>query len=168
MNKTRIIVLCVVILIFCLGLLLFNVIFNKPIPIVDGLSFGVSPRKTERLFGAYYEKQSNIGDTGKTDYVYKAELLGSDAIITCSFIEDKKLSDVNIQWDNCEDALFQNVYSKLYSYYGKKEHFFVKTEEDDQKGNIRIKMGIDNGVTGVFFTLIKNGTSVMVYCVDNS
>ena len=168
-NEKRIIVLGV--LFICLliaSLHIYHVAFYKPIPLVDGLSFGVSPQRTKSLFGAHFEKEENTCDTGKNTYAYHAKILGHNATVSCSFMNNKELSDVQIEWNNCDDALFQDVYSNLYSYYSKKESFFENTDEAEQKGNVRVTIGIDNGETGLFYTIEKRGKTVTVYCVDNS
>lgn len=168
-TKKRIIVFFIILIcLFIMSLLIYHAVFYKPIPLVDGLAFGISPQRANSLFGAYDQKEDNTCNTGKNTYDYQTNVLGREAKISCFFLNDKELTDFHIEWINCDDSLFQDVYSSLYSHYSQKADFFEKTEESDQRGNSRITIGIDNGVTGIFYTIVKTGNTVTLSCVDNS
>lgn len=168
MKKKMIIAGIIFLCLFILGLCLYHGLCYKPIPLVDGLFFGVSPQRTNALFGTYIEKEENTCDTGKNTYDYQTVILGQEAQVSCSFLNDKKLSDVSITWHDCDEAFFQQVYSTLYSYYRPKNNFFENTEEMNQKGTSRITIGLNNGTTGIFYTITKSGTTVTITCIDNS
>ena len=141
---------------------------TKPIPLVDGLSFGVSPQRTKALLGAPLETEENAYDTGKTAYTYQAEVLGQEAKVSCLFLDGKELTDVQINWENCDDNLFQDICAALNDYYSQKANFFQRTEETDVRGSTCITMGIDNGATGIFYTITKTGKTVFLSCIDLS
>lgn len=168
-KSTKIIALTILCIgLVLVGLHLLQVIVYKPIPLVDGLSFGVTPKRTKILFGIPLKTEQNTCDTGKTAYTYQTEVLGQEAKVSCLFLDDKKLTDVQINWVNCDDALFQDVCAALHDYYSQKANFFQRTEETDVHGSTCITIGIDNDASGIFYTITKTGKTVSLSCIDLS
>ena len=66
----------------------FKVRMEKEIPLLHDAAFGQRPAQITRQLGEVIEFQDDIGDTGKTVYTYRTEVLGCDATVSCFFWKD--------------------------------------------------------------------------------
>ena len=134
------------------------------IPLLDGLYWDMSPAQASRVLGSGQLIDENSCDTGKNIYQYHTTAFGQDATVTCSFLNDRKLTDFEFVWEDCAADLSDRVYNCLYDHYGSKEDFFFDKDLAAQT----IRIGTNNGVTGVFYTIAKDGTTLRVSCVHNA
>lgn len=141
---------------------------EKEIPLVEGLRFGMSPQKTVKMLGDPIEMISNAGDSEKTVYCFQTSVLGQDARITCYFQNDKQLAEVHFRWETGESSLYDQVYECVHSHYSDKRDFFLKSYEETGSETMRVSIGTDNGVTGLFYDIVKDDSSILVTCIDNS
>ena len=130
---------------------------RKAIPLVEGLSFGMPAEDANQLFGEACEVQPDVGDTGKTMYIYQSEVLGQQARITCFFTQDDRLTEIHFQWDDCTSDVYDQAYTCLHGYYSDHRDFFEKTENEHS-----VSLGTDNGATGLFYSIYKDDTSVRI------
>lgn len=137
---------------------------SKPIPLLEDVYFGMSPKAVEKQLGGSSEISRDITSSDKTIYIYNAVIQGQDATITCFFQNDRKLTEVHLRWNSNSPELFDWVYSCLFECFSDKKDFFVKSS--DEPG--RIDIGLDNGVTGLFFSVYSDKNCINVICVDNS
>ena len=131
----------------------------ESIPLVDGLSFGMTPKVTAQLFGEACEVQPNAGDTGKAMYIYESEVLGHLARITCFFTQEDELTEVHFLWVHCASDVYDSAYACLYEHYSAQRNFFEKTE-----ANHSVSLGTDNGATGLFYHIYQDNTSIIITC----
>ena len=159
--KKKILAISLSVILSVMLLFIIGTQFKKPIPLAEGLHWGMSPLQTTRLLGDAYEISRNTGDTPNTCYHYRAIILEQEAEITCFFWKNIMLTQIHIRWDGNTSEIFTQAYNSLYSYYQSDEDFYINTKDDHQ-----ISMGIDNGATGLFYTIKKEDTSVTIVCVD--
>lgn len=155
----------IIILATCLSIHFFR--SAKPILFLDNIHFGSSPRQVTRLLGEPLTVNHDVAGTGKTVYTYKATVLESEATVTCYFINNKQLSEVSLTWGENSINLYDRIYTCLYDHYSSNAHFFVK-QDTSSANQIKTSIGIDNGVTGLFYTIHSVDTSITVLCIDNS
>lgn len=157
--------LCICLWAMLVGFGLFILILpdpsGEPIPLVDGLSFGMPSWEAERLFGEACQVELNVADTGKTMYIYQYEVLEQPAKITCFFTQDNELTEVHFQWDDCTSDVYDQAYTCLHGHYSDHRDFFEKTENENS-----VSLGTDNGATGMFYSIYKDDTSVRITCIN--
>ena len=94
--------------------------------------------------------------------------MGHDAYVICWFLDDKNLTEVSVRWSEQDTALFEQVYNCLYEYYSSHKDFFVKDTMESDELNGRVSIGIDNGATGLFYSIQTAEDGLYILCVDNS
>lgn len=147
---------------------IFAMLTQKNIPLADGLRFGMSPKQATKVLGEHIEVEFDAGGTGKSVYTYKAKVLDQDAVVTCYFLNDNQLTEVDFRWETSTKELYNQVYTCVYDHYHDKKDFFVKNENTSDSETKRTSLGIDNGVTGIFYTLYETSTSLEISCIDLS
>ena len=146
-------------------LLLFNVFevrIGKEIPLLRDVAFGQKPAQITRQLGDVIEFQDDIGDTGKTVYTYKTEVLGCDATVSCFFWKDRRLTELVIRLHESDDDLYDRVYACIRDHYSKHEDFFTKELQNPD----RITIGIDDGTAGIFYSIQRTDEFISIQCTE--
>ena len=162
-----------ILLIFLIILVLFAVCFllvigtRQYIPLIDGVFFGMSPKQAANVLGESCEVEYDAGSTGKNAYTYKTDVLGENATVVCYFLNDKKLTQVQIYWETDPANLHKQAYTHLYDHYHNNKSFFEKKDETNKEEK-HTSIGIDNGQTGIFYDIYETSTSLSISCVDLS
>ena len=153
------------VLLFCLTV--FYTDSAAAIPLLDGLRFGSTPKQVTRQLGESFEISHDAAGTGKTVYRYKTAVFGHEAVVTCYFLNNRRLTETSITWNTNNADLYNQIYTCLYDYYSGNKYFF---EEDTQMIDTQSKifMGLDRGATGLYYTIISTTEFLTVQCVDNS
>ena len=165
MKKVSIIAIVALVVIIPLLIFVFSGKGNIPIPLVEGLSWKSTPKQTAQLLGEPLEEWLDTNVTGKNIYVYRANVLGHEASVRVFFAKNKTLTDLYFTWENCDEDFSDQVYECIYSYCSKDKNFYV--EESDYPPNYEknISMGINNGATGIYYSIEQEGTTVRVICI---
>ena len=139
------------------------------IPLVsqDGVRFGSSGRAVSAAFGAPVETEKN-SDTGRTWRTYRAVILGSSADIRCGFAAGR-LVEMDIRWElaSAEDAqiLCKSVADMIQERCGRENGFWCE-EAEEPNGDRSVKMGVDYGATGIYYTIELSDSTLSVTCFD--
>ena len=152
----------IVVLIICL---FFTANTTKSIPLADGLRFGMSPKQAAKVLGEHCQVEYDAGTTGKNAYTYKAVVLDQEATVTCYFWNDRQLTEVVFLWESESAELSDQAYTCIYDHYHNKNDFFTKEDNDSNAETKRTSLGIDNGVTGIFYNLYETHTSLQISCL---
>lgn len=141
---------------------------KKSIPLFNDVSFGMTPTQVTRQLGAYFDFCQDTGGTNKTTYLYETKVLNNNAIVTCYFLNDKQLTEVSIKWNQNNQDLYENICACIYDHYSTHKHFFTKESHPYGEKYVRLLTGIDNGVTGFFYTIYRSDEYILISCIDNS
>ena len=141
---------------------------NKSIPLVDGLRFGMTPQQAEKVLGESCEVEQDIGGSGKNAYTYKTVVLGHEAVVTCYFLNDRQLTQVDFSWDINTAELYDRAYACILEQYRGDKNFFEKETGQPSPESKCVSLGVDDSVTGLFYHLYAFDTSLLITCVDNS
>ena len=104
-------------------------------------------------------------DKRKNIYVNSAHVLGLEASVEVFFADNKTLTDLYFTWENCGVAFSDQVYECIYSYCSKDKNFYVKESDYPPNYEKNISMGINNGATGIHYSIKQEGTTVRVICI---
>lgn len=166
MKKALLLVPAIAILVL-IGLLLFNGYEEKPVPLVDGLSFGMSPEQVSNVLGERIPPPPlDVAITELNAYEYRAEVLGTEASISCFYRNDRHLIQVYILWETDSDIIFEEAYRILYEHFSQEENFFVRSEKPARGEEERISIGVDNGTTGPLYNIVRTEDAVFILCTD--
>ena len=160
MKKVSIIAIIVLVVVIPLLIFVFSGNGNIPIPLVEGLSWKSTPKQTAQLLGEPVEEWLDSNVTGKNIYVYSANVLGHKASVEVFFLNDKEPTNIYFTWEHCDEDFFDQVYECIYSYCSNDKNFYIK--EYNKKD---VLLGINNGATGIYYTIKQNGTTVEVICI---
>lgn len=156
------------ILIMLLGLSFFGMNHFKIIPLLNGVKYGMSPQRVEQKLTEPISIVHDVAGTGKVAYEYAVHTLGEDATVICYFLNNHDLVEVSICWSNYSDDLYDLIYEKLYQFYSDSKFFFEQHHFDSSGKHVRTSIGIDNGITGLHYTIFLDTESLIVQCVINS
>lgn len=154
----------VVVLLCFLWILRMNI---NTIPLLENVKFGSTPRQVTKQLGTYSDIQYDVAGTGKTAYTYKTTVLDAEATVTCYFLNNFRLVQASVVWDNYSDVLYDQVYDCLFYHYSSYKHFFVNKDTLNAP-RAEFSIGIDNGVTGLVYSIYPTNDSLRVLCIDNS
>ena len=160
------VILVILLLSFVFELVMLN---HKAIPILKNFYFGMNPIRAGTLLGKCYEREySDL--TGKVSYEYKAVIFGHDATVYCDFLPILcfQMTDVSFIWEDCDQELYDQIYSCMYEYYCDHENFSVKTRYNTINNTDEVCFRIDNGATGLFFDLGMTEDRIYLHCTDLS
>lgn len=152
------------VLLFSIGFIAINIKNAKPIPLLEKFYFGISPKIVERQLGKPVDVKIEPGGSDKMVYSYDAIVLDEQAAVACFFQNDRKLTEVHLQWNNNSTELYERIYACLFARFNNHKDFFIKKADDKSKTVI----GIDNGISGLFFSIYLETDCIRVICVDNS
>ncbi len=157
------VILIILLLSFVVELVLIN---YKGIPVLKNFYFGMTPIRTTSLLGKSVEREKS-DLTGKTSYEYKTVIFGHEATVHCSFWLFQ-LTNVSFIWEECDQKLYDQIYSCIYEYYYNRENFSVETQYNSIENTDEVHFKVDNGVTGRFFTLGMTEEKIYLRCTDLS
>lgn len=146
----------------------FNVRTTKTIPLMNSFYFGMTPREVTQQLGETFDIQHDVGSTGKTTYSYKIPVLEYEANVIFFFLDNERLTEVDIIWSTSSDDLYDRVHNVLYEFYSKSDQFFSKEHQNNDDSNVTTSLGIDDGTTGVYYSISRTDSSIIILCVDNS
>lgn len=150
-----------VLVIICLFLFnVFKVRMEKEIPLLHDAAFGQRPAQITRRLGEVVEFQDDIDDTGKTVYTYRTEVLGCDAMVSCFFWKDRRLTELVIRLHESDDDLYDRVYACIRDHYSENKNFFTKEHQNPD----RITTGIDDGTAGIFYSIQRTDEFISIQC----
>lgn len=158
------IIILAVVIVCCVSV----VLTYEPIPVTDGLRFGMSPKQVAKVLGKHYEVEYDAGSTGKAVYSYQTVVLGQDAVVTCYFWMGRELTEVVFEWQTNPAELRNQAYMRIYDHYHKKKDFFTNEVHNSSAEEKHISLGIDNGLTGIFYNLYETSTALRISCVKLS
>lgn len=144
---------------------------REPLPLLEeyNVFWGDWPQRLRRQC-ELIEKDKNAADTGCTAYSYKMEVLENDAKVTCFYSRLLGLREADIIWsfdDHIErDIVLKRIKEKLENVYGLNEFYFFE-ENINEMGERTIRLGLDNGVTGIFYYIQTLDTKLIVVCILN-
>ena len=152
---------------YALELVLLN---HKAIPVLKNFYFGMNPLRAGTLLGRCYEIRRNVSDTGKASFEYKAVIFGHDATVHCYFLPILcfQMTNVSFIWEDCDQELYDQIYSCIYEYYCDHENFSVETQYNSLRNIDEVQFSIDNGATGLFFDLGMTEEKIYLRCTDLS
>ena len=165
MKKVSVIAIIVLVVVIPLLIFVFSGKGNIPIPLVEGLSWKSTPKQTAQLLGEPVEEWLDSNVTGKNIYVYSANVLGHKASVEVFFLNDKEPTNIYFTWEHCDENFFDQVYECIYSYCSKDKSFYIKESNNPHSDEKRVVMGINNGATGISYTIKQNGTTIEVICI---
>ena len=163
--KKYLLIILVIILVLVIVCFVSVVLTYEPIPLADGLRFGMSPKQVAKVLGKHYEVEYDAGSTGKAVYTYQTVVLGQDAVVTCYFWMGRELTEVVFQWQTNPAELCNQAYMRIYDHYHNKKDFFTKEDHDSSTEEKHISLGTDNGLTGIFYNLYETSTVLRISCV---
>lgn len=168
---------CLIIFAAILAFSLVAVVWNardstemKILPLLANHSiyWGMSPTQLNKQLGSHTNVISSYCDTDKTVYTYKTTVLGYNATMICYFVNNRQLTQVDIEWDAEVNDLFETVFDCLLSFYCANEDFFCKPKEYIDKDSFKASIGIDNGITGVFYSIYGTNEKLQISCINNA
>ena len=164
MKKYFLIIILIFITLGAIYLLFYDRI-NNQIPIIDGMYFNMSPKQAEKVLGKPIEREHDIKVSGKYIYTYETTVFDKDATIICFFIDDRKLTEVYIDWEGDIEGLRTQVRNRLYNHYHTHRDFFERSPTSDTSVEKQISMGIDNGCIGTFYSVYETPTRLSISCI---
>ena len=167
MTRKRMIVCAVLLGILFVCVSAFHLMSAKEIPFLNGVRFGMSPKQAEKHLGECFEIYGEAEKGEKIARSYRTNVMGHDAYVICWFLDDKILTELSVNWSEQDTALFEQVYNCLYEYYSGHEDFFVKDTMESDELNGRVSIGIDNGATGLFYSIQTAEDGLYILCVNN-
>ena len=138
-----------------------------PLTAQDGVRFGSSARAVAAAYGKPVETEKDT-DSGRTHRSYRADILDSSADIRCGFAAGR-LVEMVIRWElaSAEDAqiLCKSVEDMIQERCGRENGFWCE-EAEEPNGDRSVKMGIDYGATGIYYTIKLSDSTLSVTCFD--
>ena len=168
MAKKLLLLGIVVAMILVICFVLCSIREAKAIPLLHSVCFGMTPKQVMKQLGDYLDICQDIGGTDKTAYLYEISVLDCDATVTCFFLNDQHLTEVEIRWDVNRPDVYDRAYSCLYEYYSNNKNFFTKESQHPDEKYVRTLIGIDDGVTGLFYSFYSTDDYIIILCTDNS
>ena len=159
------IIICILLASACLSYFYQRSSGNIPMLNEYRLKYGSSPSYVKKQLGEALKIIEDICDTNQTAYEYNAELLNHNASITCYFIENRKLIQVDIKWTLDSSDMAKELCSKaesiLIEAYASEDDYFYKSAEN------YVSLGKNNGATGVFYKITIEENILFISCIDN-
>ena len=138
---------------------------NNQIPLIDGMYFNMSPKQTTKILGEPSEMEHDANVSGKYIYTYKTAVFDKKATVTCFFVDDRKLTEVYIDWEGDVEGIGTQVRDRIYDCYHDHRYFYERESTSATSVEKHRSMGIDNGAVGTYFGIDETPTHLSVSCI---
>ena len=147
---------------------------SSEIPVLDeyGLKFGSFSWSFSKRFGSPVQVNGNDGLTPFKHKTYEGTVLGREALLYCDFTPGGRLIKLAIEWEMGEADDLQEFVSSIQTMLSEKykndKHYYESYPGTDLYdfhailGNEIVTLGIDNGVTGIHYTIRTMGSTVIL------
>ncbi len=159
------IIICVLVVITCLSY--FHQKSSGNIPLLNEyqLKYGSSPSYVKKQLGEALKIIQNVCDTNQAAYEYSAEVLNHKASMTCYFVDDCELIQVDIKWTLDSSDMAKDLCAKaetiLIEAYASEDDYFYNSAEN------YVSLGKNNGATGVFYKITVEENILFISCINN-
>ena len=160
------IILIVMVLIFSHNNRKFSVAVLKDY----NICYGDSPRAVaSKTSGTCIEKEQ-LASSNQTVYTYETEILDMSAKMSCYFLNDKHLSEVEImiQGNEIEQTatLFERAKEIIKESYKNEDSFVCGDIVFYDESTYSLSLGLKDGAVGIDYTILVKDNTLFITCVD--
>ncbi len=132
--------------------------------------YGDSPRAVaSKISGTCIEKEQ-LDSVNQTVYTYETIIFDMSAKMSCYFLNDKHLSEVDImiQGNGIEQTatLFERAKEIIKESYKNEDSFLCRDIVFYDESTYSLSLGLKDGAVGIDYTILVKDNTLFITCVD--
>ena len=134
------------------------------------ICYGDSPRAVaSKISGTCIEKEQLVS-SNQTVYTYETEIFDMSAKMSCYFLNNKHLSEVDImiRGNGLEQTatLFERAKEIIKESYKGEDSFVCRNIVFYDESTYSVSLGLNDGAVGIDYTILVKDNTIFITCVD--
>lgn len=134
------------------------------------ICFGDSPKAVaSKIYGTCIEKEQ-LAYSNQTVYTYETDILDMSAKMSCYFLNDKHLSEVDVIIQSKESeqtaAMFERVKEIIQESYKNEDSFVCRDVVFYDENTYSVSLGVEEGAVGIDYTILVKDNTLCITCID--